>query len=263
MSLENLMPDHLTNRRRKEIASLRQKKYRDELAEMLVEGKRSVEAALNAAAPLKDIVVAHSVATTPDIRQITDRATVPVYVVPDADIEGFSAVETSQGILAVVTIDADASLDLRATSMILALDGLQDPGNVGTLIRTAAWFGIDAVATAPGTVDMYHPKVVRAAMGALWDLRRARLDDLPAWLAECKREGFGVYGADLHGIDVRDWRPAGKSVLVLGSESHGISPVVAALLDERIVVRGGGQRRGTESLNVAVAAGILMYAWVS
>lgn len=230
---------------------------------MLVEGRRSVEAALDAAAPIEDIVVAHSVANMPDIRKITDRATVPVYVVPDADIEGLSAVETSQGILAVVAIDADAKLDLRSASTILALDGVQDPGNVGTLIRTAAWFGIDAVATGPGTVDMYHPKVVRSAMGALWDLRRARLDDLPAWLAVCKRDGFGIYGADLHGIDVRDWRPAGKSVLVLGSEAHGISPVVAALLDERIVVRGGGQRRGTESLNVAVAAGILMYAWVS
>jgi TrmH family RNA methyltransferase len=72
-----------------------------------------------------------------------------------------------------------------------------------------------------------------------------------------------VYGADLQGTDVRDWRPAAKSVLVLGSESHGISPDVAALLDERIVIRGGATRRGTESLNVAVAAGILMYAWVS
>jgi TrmH family RNA methyltransferase len=185
-----------------------------------------------------------------------------VYVVPDEELAQLSAVETSQGLLAVVAIDESAGPELCAESTILALDGLQDPGNVGTLIRTAAWFGVDAVAAGPGSVDLYHPKVVRAAMGALWDIKLSRLDDLAAAIAGCRQHGSVIYGADLEGTAVRDWQPAHHSVLILGSESHGISPAVAALLDERIVVPGRSSGGGTESLNVAVAAGILMYAWM-
>lgn len=254
--------DRLTNRRKKEIASLTQRKFRDERREMLVEGRRSVEAAIDAAAPLREVVVADSVAGAPEVRALTERTTARVYVVTDAELAQLSAVETSQGVLAVVSIDAHVGSELCSESAILALDGVQDPGNAGTLIRTAAWFGVDAVVAGPGTVDLYHPKVVRAAMGALWDVKLSRLDDLAALIEECRRGGLVVYGADLEGTPVGDWVPAAHSLLILGSESHGISPDVAALLDERVLVPGRSSRRGTESLNVAVAAGILMYAWM-
>ncbi len=254
--------NHLTTRRKKEIASLRHRKYREQLSEMLVEGRRSVEAAVDAAAPIRDIVVAASVAKEPDIRLIIDRSNIPAHVVSDEEIKTMSAVETSQGILAVVAIEVGTLAELRRARRILVLDGLQDPGNVGTMIRTAAWFGVDAVATASGTVDVYNPKVVRAAMGALWDVTHVHVDDLTAVLGELRRNGSSVYGADLAGTAVREWRPADRSVLVMGSESHGISSEVEAMLDERIVVPGASARRGTESLNAAVAAGVLMYAWM-
>lgn len=253
----------LTNRRRKEIASLRFRKYREQLAEMLVEGKRSVTSAIDAEAPIREIVVAESVANGPGILPITERAKVPVYVVSDEEIDAMSAVETSQGILAVVAIETRSPTELRSARRILVLEGLQDPGNVGTVIRTAAWFGVDAVATAPGTADVYNPKVVRAAMGALWDLKHVYVNDLVGVLDDLRRTGYAVYGADLTGTAVGAWRPAARSVLVLGSESHGISREVDGLLDERIVVPGVASRQGTESLNAAVAAGILMYAWLA
>ncbi len=257
------MVESLTNRRRKEIASLVQKKYRDRLGQMIVEGIRSVRSAVDAGAPLVDILVGESVADDGDVRRLAARAEVPVYIVSDGEMASISAVETSQGVLAVARIEPASVEAMRSARRVLALDGLQDPGNAGTIIRTAAWFGVDALLTGPGTVDLYNPKVVRATMGALWDVAQAGVDDLPATLTEMRRGGHAIYAADMKGTHVRDWRPVEKSVLVLGSEGHGISPEVRAVVDEHIVIPGASTREGTESLNVAAAAAILLYEWVS
>jgi len=99
-------------------------------------------------------------------------------------------------------------------------------------------------------------------MGGLWDVHLAQTPDLPATLARLREHGFTCYGADLHGTPVQTWTPRRPSVLVLGSEAHGLSPGVQACLAERIAIEGAAARAGTESLNVAVAAGILVYAWM-
>jgi TrmH family RNA methyltransferase len=142
------------------------------------------------------------------------------------------------------------------------LDAVQDPGNAGTIIRTAAWFGVDALVAGPGTVDFFNPKVVRAAMGGLWDVRLSRTDDLVVLLDRLAAAGFHRYGADLEGMRLRDWSPRVPSVLVLGSEAHGVSPEIAAAVDDRVTITGSPRRHGAESLNVAVAAGILMQHWL-
>ena len=251
----------LTRRRRKEIASLTQKKYRERLGQTLVEGRRSLASAVDAGAPLLEVLVAESVRDDPEVQRLLARVHAPAHEVPDAEIAAISAVENSQGILGVAAIRTASAGEIIEADRILALDGLQDPGNAGTLIRTAAWFGVDAVVTAPGTVDLYSPKVVRATMGALWDLKHAHVDDLADLLEALRARGFRAYGADLDGTDVRRWEPAAKSVLVLGSEGHGLSGRVAAVLDERVAIPGASSTRGTESLNVAVAAAIILYEW--
>ena len=251
----------LTRRRRKEIASLTQRKYRERLGQTLVEGRRSIASAIEAGAPLVEVLVAESTAADPDVRRLLERCQAPTYEVPDAEIAAISAVETSQGVLGVAAIHVVSIAEIMESERILALDGLQDPGNAGTLIRTAAWFGVDAIVTAQGTVDLYSPKVVRATMGALWDLKHAHVDDLAGLLEALRASGFRAYGADLNGRDVRRWEPAPKSVLVLGSEGHGLSGPVAAVLDERVAIPGASSTRGTESLNVAVAAAIILYEW--
>lgn len=257
------MDESLTNRRRKEIASLTQKKYRERLRQTLVEGVRSVGAALDAGAPLIDILVGESAVDDAEVRRLVSRAEVAVYIVTDDELAAISTVETSQGVLAVVEIRKAGADVLRSASRVLALEGLQDPGNAGTIIRTAAWFGVDTVVTAPGTVDLYNPKVVRATMGALWDVSHTDVDDLPSTLIEMRGRGHIVYAAEMGGTDVREWKPAEKSVLVLGSEGHGISPNVRAVVDESVVIPGASTREGTESLNVAIAAAILLYEWGS
>ena len=175
------MNAHLSNRRRKEVNALTRRSVRKEVGQTLVEGVRSLDAALAAGAPLVDLVVAESAHTDPAVQALCDRATVPVYVVPDAELAKLSDVQTSQGILGVVETryvpEKKLVGDLVPTSTVLALDGVQDPGNVGTVLRTAAWFGAECVVAGSGTAGLYGPKVMRAAMGGHWDLKLARSPD--------------------------------------------------------------------------------------
>ncbi len=254
--------NRLTARRSKEIASLAKKKHRERLGRMLVEGVRSVEAALAAGAPLVEILVTEAALAKARVQALVEAAGVPVYALAQREMARLSDVQTSQGVLAVARTTRFPESRLATLDAVLALDGVQDPGNVGAVIRTAAWFGADAVLAGPGTADLFNPKTVRAAMGGLWDVRLARTDDLAAALGGLRRHGFACYGADLDGTAAHAWTPRRPSVLVLGSEAHGLSPPVRALLDERVAIRGAPRRAGTESLNVAVAAGILVYAWL-
>ena len=252
----------LTERRRKEIASLGRRKHRVRLGQALVEGVRAVEAAVAAGAPLVEVLVTEAAGQDPRVAALLARAGAPVHRLPERDLGRISDVQTSQGLVAVVETATCPGDRLMACRSILALDGLQDPGNVGTILRTAAWFGVAAVLAGPGTADFFNPKVVRAAMGGLWDLCLARTDDLPAALARFRAVGFACYGAALDGVDARTWAPRSPSVLVLGSEAHGLSTAVAAGLDACVTIAGAPDRRGAESLNVGVAAGILSFRWL-
>lgn len=260
------MGDRLTNRRRKEIRSLAQRKYRKEYNQTLVEGVRAVESAVEGGAPVVEIVVAEPQRHEPSIQSVCDRAQAPVYAVSKSEVDALSDVQTSQGLLAVVErqyqpLDALVA-DVKPTTSVLALDRVQDPGNVGTILRTAAWFGTNAVIAGPGTAGLYGPKVMRASMGGHWDLRLARTDDLADGLRRLRDAGCACYGADLTGRRVRQWTPDHPSVLVLGSEAHGISDAVANHLESTVAIPGASERRGVESLNVAVAAGVLVYEWM-
>lgn len=252
----------LTRRRRQEIASLARKKHREQLGQVLVEGVRSVEAAADAGVALVEIVVDEAVQNEPRIQALLGRADAPVQLVNASEMAALSDVQASQGVLAVARIQRTSEADLAACASILALDGVQDPGNVGTVLRTAAWFGAEAVLAGPGTADFFSPKVVRAAMGGLWDVRLAQAPDLAEVLRRLQKDGFHLYGADLEGTPARVWQPQVPSVLILGSEAHGLSPDVRAILSERVAIQGAEGRRGAESLNVAVAAGILVYRWL-
>lgn len=257
---------HLTNRRQKEIASLSKRKYRKELGQTLVEGRRAVDSALAADAPLAELIVAEEVQHEPDVQSLVDRAEGLVYVLPARDVERLSDVRTSQGVLAVVErvyVGADTLVEaLGPEATVLALDRVQDPGNVGTILRTAAWFGADALVAGSGTAGLYGPKVMRAAAGGHWDLQLTRTADLPGVLRQLQSAGLQLYGADLQGVRAGRWSAPRPSGLILGSEAHGLSADVQALVDDTVAIPGAAHRQGAESLNVAVAAGILVYEWI-
>lgn len=260
------MPDPLSNRRRKAIASLTRRRHRRRHDQTIIEGRRALDAALDGDAPLVDCVVTHTALDDPEVQRLLDRLSVPVYTTDTDTMDELTDVTTPQGLVAVVErrlIDPDLLLDrLDANATILLLDGVQDPGNVGTLLRTAAWFGADAVAAGPGTAGLYGPKVMRAATGGHWSLTLTRPDAPGPFLDRLRRAGWSLYGADLQGVRTDAWAPERPSVLVLGSEAHGLSPAVLDRLDTPVAITGAAQRPAAESLNVAVAGGILVYEWL-
>jgi TrmH family RNA methyltransferase len=231
-----------------------------------VEGPRAVASALDAGAPLVDLVVSTSAQNDTAVQDCLRRASVPVYTTDDDTLDRLADTYSPQGLLAVAETryaDADRLAEvLPAAHTVLALDRVQDPGNVGTLLRTAAWFGADAVVAGSGTAGLYGPKVMRAGAGGHWDLTLARTDDLAGTLGHLQAAGSTCYGADLQGTRAEAWSPPRPSTLVMGSEAHGLRPATQAALDATVALPGSPARRGTESLNVAVAGGILIYEWL-
>jgi TrmH family RNA methyltransferase len=250
----------LSHAGRKKITSLRQKKYRDSTGLCLVEGRRAVESAVAGGAEIREVVVTDEMLGDTAMAPLLSAAAT-VFVAPARDVERLSDVETSQGIVAVVATASSSLDDLKRCRRVVVLDGVQDPGNVCTIIRSAAWFGVDGVLGGRGVADFYGPKVLRASMGAVWDLKLARSGSVATDLNTLKSVGFAVYAADLMGESIDAWEPGTASCLVLGSEAHGISSEVAEVVDARVRIPGGRSVSATESLNVAVAAGILLAHW--
>lgn len=260
------MPEPLSNRRRSAIAALTRRRERRRRDQTLIEGPRALEAALDASAPLVSAVVTPGALDDPTVQSLLDRFSGPVFETDADTMEDLTDVNTPQGLVAVAKRrlhGADTILDrLGETGTVLLLDGVQDPGNVGTLLRTAAWFGAQAVVAGPGTAGLYGPKVMRAAAGGHWALALSRTDDLGSLLDRLRRRGAALYGADLEGVRADAWQPTPPSALVLGSEAHGLSAAVLDRLDTSVSLPGTPNRPAAESLNVAVAGGILLYEWL-
>lgn len=177
-----------------------------------------------------------------------------VSVVTPAVMAAASDTPTPQGLLAILPLPSATPSLPPALSFALVLDGIADPGNLGTMLRTALATGVEAVFLAPDTVDVYNPKVVRAALGAHfrlplveinWDELRQRLVGMEVWLAEA-REG--------HAYDQVDWRQ--PSALIIGSEAAGPSEAARRFTPRRVHIPMPGP---AESLNAAVAAGVLLF----
>ncbi|MEM1055116.1 MAG: RNA methyltransferase [Bacteroidota bacterium] len=249
----------VTRQRVNDLAQLSRRRARRDQGVFLVEGIRSVESALAAGAPLTEVLVGHEGGDRAEaIAEAARLAGVTVTRASAKDLGRIADARTSQGVMAVSRrIVAETGDGLAGAARVLALDGVQDPGNVGALVRTAAWFGLDAVLADEATADFESPKAVRAAMGGLWDLRLARVPDLRTALETL---GAEAWGADMTGTPLAEWQPSAPSVLVMGSEAHGLSEPLRRYLSGTVSIPGG-ERPGAESLNVAVAAGVLMHAW--
>ena len=175
--------------------------------------------------------------------------------VTEIQMQQMSGQDTPPGILAVVRIPKQG--EIKTTSrLVLALDGIANPGNMGTLIRTAEWFGIHDVVCSSDCVELWNPKVVQATMGSLFRVK-VWATDLVTYLQKTKVNGKDVYGALLEGENLFQMQAKPEGILVIGSESHGIRTDVLPHITHPITIpRVGGSV--TESLNAAVAGAILM-----
>ena len=223
------------------VKSLSQKKFRDSSGLFIVEGEK---------------LVAEALASRFTVERVYRREEIG-----EAAMARISALSSPSPTLALVRKPADLLQDnLPSTGLFLALDGIRDPGNLGTILRIADWFGISAVYASPDTVDLFNPKVVQATMGAIFRVR-FHYTDIPALCTSALQAGGQVYGTFLDGTRIYD-RPLSDgskapSVIVIGNEANGISPEVAACVSERLFIPPyPADDPGSESLNAAVATAI-------
>ena len=250
----------LSRREERLLRSLRQRKAREAEGLFLAEGVRAVEDLAASPLPVRLAVAASTLGDTPRGRALLHLLAaqrVAVRETGERELAALADTETPQGILAVAPIPSAGLGDLdaaREPAVIVVLDAVQDPGNFGTLARTAEALGAAGVVALPGTVDPWNPKSVRAAMGSSFRLPivPAAWDGLAPWLAE---RGFATLAAAAGGEPLPDPRPA-RAALVLGNEGAGVTAETRARAD-RVV--GIPLRGRAESLNVAAAGAILMY----
>ncbi|GGF07756.1 TrmH family RNA methyltransferase [Hymenobacter cavernae] len=232
------------------VEQLKQKKYRLRHGAFLVEGGKSVRELLHSALTTERLFLTLEFAAK---IQAELPKNVPVEVISEDELTRLGTLTTNNTALAIARLPDETPLQPAADTLLLALDQVRDPGNLGTLIRLADWYGLAGVVCSDTCADPWAPKTVAATMGSF-----ARVQvwqrELPAWLdalpADLPRYGAHLEGDNVHRLHLR---PSG--VLIMGSESHGPRPEVLARLTQRLYIPGTG---GAESLNVAVSAAILL-----
>ncbi len=252
------------NKKLKLLKSLAAKKNRDKLGLFTAEGKRMVqEAAKYAKEGIEFVAVSCSFAKeNKNLVKSIDEIGVSVYTIKDNLFNQASNTVTPQGIAAVVKIkdNSKADNDLSDISRVLILDGVSEPGNLGTIIRTAEAAGIERVYMMKGCADIYNPKVVRSTMGSVFRVPFVRDCDVEM-VKLLKSSGFKIAVSSLgESIGIHEYAESldknDKRAIVIGSEAFGVSDAVLGLADVCVHIPMQGR---VESLNAAVAAGILMY----
>ena len=245
------MLEHITSLKNPKVTawkSLKERKGRKELGCFLVEGRKMVEEAIASAFPVEAVLA--------DDDRLTEfhlPAGIPVYTMPAHVLAAVCDTKTPQGIAAVVRM---AEVELHGPRLV-AMDGVQDPGNVGTIIRTADAAGFDGVILSTQCADVFSPKVLRATMGSVFRMGIRVTDDLPGLLSKMVQQGASVVSSQLDGEPFYQRSPLNERfVLVIGSEGNGVTDEVKAIATHRVRLP---MRGGAESLNAAVAAGIMMY----
>ena len=226
------------------IQKLQQKKYRNELNLFIVEGKKSIVEFLQAGYRLELLIATEVFATVLNGQPIT--------LVSKEVLRKVSSLKNPDEGLAI--FHQRQHKGILQEGVILALDNVQDPGNLGTLIRLCDWFGIETLICNSQTVDCYNPKVVQATMGSLTRVA-VHYVDLAGFLATCT---LPLYAMDLDGENLYTTEFPEDCVLILGNEANGISPEVRALADGIITIPRFGKLQQTESLNVAMAGAIVV-----
>lgn len=228
------------------VRSLADKRNRDELGLFVAEGEKLIEELRCSPLRVRKIYALEGVFEGDDIQAVTPK-----------EMERLSMLKTANNSLAVIEQPRHtfnpATLE---TSLVLALDDVQNPGNLGTIIRLADWFGIGDILCSPATADCFNPKVVQATMGAILRVRVHYLD-LPAVLHTAREQGVPIYGTFLDGENIYNRNLTQRGVIVMGNEGSGISQRCAGEVTDRLFIPPyPADRNGSESLNVAIATAV-------
>lgn len=228
--------------------SLQTRKGRDTLNAFLVEGTKMVAEAIDSRLDVQALLLRESF-----IPPFPLPNSIPVYTLSSSAFSAVCDTHTPQGIAAVLT----RSILPLSGSRFVALDCVQDPGNVGTIIRTADAAGLDGIIVGPGSADVFSPKVLRSTMGSIYRMRFSFPPDLACELHSFRHKGYSVLSSQLDGDPFFERKNVSNSlILVIGNEGNGVSEAVRKVATHhlRLPMRGSA-----ESLNAAVAAGIMIY----
>lgn len=239
----------ISKARSKYIKSLQVKKYRKQEQSFLVEGSKGVVELLHSNFDVS------FVCATPDFllehERLLRKKNAEVVEATMEELTSVGSVESNEDALAIAKMPPETTPTLRTDEWVLLLDDVRDPGNLGTIVRTADWYGIRQVVASPETADVYNPKVIRATMGSF---TRVQVSYEP--LGDVIRRYDGkVYGAFLDGDNAHQLEFGQGGLLVIGSESHGINSELAEIIPHRITIPRVGH---AESLNAGVATAILL-----
>jgi TrmH family RNA methyltransferase len=239
----------LVKQKVKYIQSLGQKKFREREGLFIAEGPKIIKELLeDGAANIKEIYAVKEWII--ENKDLLDK--VQVIEITEIELEKISQLTTPNKVIAVVKqFNPDEKITTEG-KITLALDAIQDPGNLGTIIRIADWFGIEQIVCSNGCAEVYNPKVVQATMGSIARIKII-YTDLSIWLRQQKKTK--IYAAMLDGKDVTKINPVEEAIIVIGNESKGIHEELFQFVNEKITIPQKGK---AESLNAAVATGIIL-----
>ncbi len=226
------------------IRSLKKKKFRQTNQLFLAEGIKVVEELVSSSFKLHKVYCTTSYQNS---LKITD-----LQIITDKELSMISDFTNPNQVIGVFEMPTEKNP--QKTGLTVALDGINDPGNLGTIIRLCDWFGVEQLICSENTVDCYNPKVVQASMGSL---ARVAINyvDLNQFLSA---ESRMIYGTFLNGENIYDLKPEKNSVIVMGNEANGISDSIKALVKKKVTIPQFGEQQQTESLNVAAATAIFL-----
>lgn len=245
----------------KHVKKLKDKKYREQSNEYVIEGIKLVEEAINENAKIKQIVICEECTKTQEISKklMYEIASFDCIYVTENVFNNITEVKNPQGILAVIERKNSENEINYNEDIIVALDGIQDPGNLGTILRTVDSIGLKQILVSKETADVYNPKVVRSTMGAIFRVKVIECEDLEKTLKEIKKHKYEIVVTSLQTNESIYDIEYNKKVIVIGNEANGVSKEIQEIADKKVKIPMLGK---TESLNASVATGIVLYEYV-
>lgn len=229
---------NLSNNEIKRLKSLSQKKFRDESGLFIVEGEKMVREVESSGFEIEALYRREEIG--------------------EETMRRISLLDSPSPVLAVVKQKKSQAMEIKASGLYLALDGVRDPGNMGTIMRICDWFGIDGIFASKDSVEQYNPKVIQSSMGSIF--RKCVIyTDLLKLCGQFKAMGLPVYGTFLDGENLYAYNAVKpKGLIVMGNEAHGVSPEVGAMCDRHLLIPSFAQGAHAESLNVAIATAVVV-----
>lgn len=245
----------------KHIRKLKDKKYRDESNEYVVEGVKLVEEAVKEKAKIKQIIVCEDTTRTYEIPThiMLEIAKYECISVSDKIFNIITQVTNPQGIMAIIEKNAQNAKIDYTQDIIVVLDDVQDPGNLGTILRTVDSIGLNQIIVSKGTADAFNSKVVRSTMGAIFRIKIIEVENLAQAIKEMRKHHFKLMVTSLQTKNSIYDIDFNKKIIVIGNEANGVSKEIQDMADEKAKIPMLGR---TESLNASVAAGVVMYEYV-